>query len=133
MKRYEKNVLRRRMNAKQLCNSLIDLDEINFTSYTDSNSYFLFQIIVDDKIDRDKVLYMLQDHDIGISIHYATPVPLMSYYKNKYGFKIGDFPNAEKYANQTISLPIHPKLSEVDMDYIAFTIKKIIKDLTNES
>ena len=133
MKRYEENVSRRRKNAKQLSNSLIDVNGISFTSYTDSNSYFLFQIIIDDKINRDKVLCMLQDHDIGVSIHYATPVPLMSYYKNKYDYKIGDFPNAEKYANQTISLPIHPKLSEIDMDYIAFSIKKIIRDVTNES
>ena len=30
---------------------------------------------------------------IGVSIHYATPVPLMYYYKNKYGYKKDDFLN----------------------------------------
>ena len=39
---------------------------------------------------------------IGSSIHYATPVPLMSYYKKKYNIKNKDYPNAEKYGNSLI-------------------------------
>ena len=133
MERYKKNVSSRRKNAKKLCNSFENVKGISFTPYTDNNSYFLFQILFDKIIDRDMILFALKEQGIGVSIHYATPVPLMSYYRDKYSFKEGDYPNAEMYANQSISLPIHPKLSEDDMNYIAFNIKKSLTEQTNET
>ena len=132
-KGIKKNVSSRRKNAKKLCNSLENVKGISFTPYTDNNSYFLFQILFDKIIDRDMILFALKEQGIGVSIHYATPVPLMSYYRDKYSFKEGDYPNAEMYANQSISLPIHPKLSEDDMNYIAFNIKKSLTEQTNET
>ena len=132
MDRYEKNVFTRRRNAKRLCDNLRTVSEVNFTEYIDQHSYFLFQIIFDDTIERDKALFLLKEEKIGVSIHYATPVPLMSYYKNKYNYKNGDFPNAEKYANKSISIPVHPKLSLDDIDYISFKLKKIINGIKNE-
>ena len=63
-----------------------------------------------------------------MSIHYATPVPLMYYYKNKYGYKKDDFLNAEIYSNSNISLPVYSNLSKSDINYICKTIKIILKD-----
>ena len=64
----------------------------------EENSYFLFQITVSNKIDRNKLIHQLKDSGIGVSIHYAKPVPLMDYYKNKYGYMPSHFPNAFNYA-----------------------------------
>ena len=66
---------------------------------------------------------MFKNKKIGCSIHYATPVPLMSYYKNKYNYKKGDFPNAEKYGKTSISLPVHQSIN----DSMIKRIYKILK------
>ena len=68
---------------------------------------------------RDYIVSQLQDKGIGVSIHYPKVVPLLAYYKLKYGHKEGDFPKAEEIARTAISLPIGPHLSVKNMKYIA--------------
>ena len=128
MERYESNVTGRRKNAKLYCELLKHINGISFTDYFDDHSYFLFQIILDESINRDKILVGLKENGIGISIHYATPVPLMSYYKNKYGNRIEDFPNAVQYGEQSISLPVHAMLSDEDIEYVCNTLIKLLED-----
>tara|TARA_Y100001968_G_C19400570_1_gene740794 strand:- start:850 stop:1914 length:1065 start_codon:yes stop_codon:yes gene_type:complete len=64
----------------------------------------------------------LRAHNIGVQVHY-TPVHLQPYYIDL-GFSNGDFPQAEDYSKNAISLPIYPYLSNED-----FT--KIINKLDN--
>ena len=52
----------------------------------------------------------------------------MSYYADKYGYKTEDFPNAVSYGNQSISLPVHPKLSSSDIEYVCDTLSIIVKN-----
>jgi len=127
MKRYSKNLAARQRNGKQYCELLKDIDGISYVKYSKDHSYFLFQIILDDNFDRDLVLLGLKKNNIGVSIHYATPVPLMSYYRRKYGYNFDQYPNAVKYGNQSISLPVHPKLIFKDIEYICDTIKGIMR------
>jgi perosamine synthetase len=126
MQRYGENVSDRRKNARVYCELLKNIDGISFTKYSDDNSYFLFQIILDKLINRDKVLLGLKEKGIGVSIHYATPVPLMSYYKNKYGYIAEDIPNAVQYGNQSISLPVHAMLSDEDIEHVCTTLIKTL-------
>ncbi len=128
MRRYNRNVAGRKKNAKLYCTLLKDTNGISFTDYFDDHSYFLFQIVLDQSINRDKVLVDLKENGIGVSIHYATPVPLMSYYKNKYDNKASDYPNAVQYGNQSISLPVHSKLKDSDIEYVCQTLFKILED-----
>ena len=122
MERYSDNVHRRRKNAAQYCRLLEGNKNISFTEYSEQNSYFLFQIILEKSVDRDKIIRGLKESGIGVSIHYATPVPLMSFYKDKYGYEAHAFPNAVMYGNQSISLPIHPDLCNNDIKYVCETI-----------
>ena len=48
---------------------------------------------------------------IGVQLHYS-PVHLQPYYKKTYGFAVGDFPEAERYAREALSLPVYPGLEE---------------------
>ena len=128
MERYGENVSGRRKNARKYCELLKDNNNISFTEYSDENSYFLFQIILAGSFDRDQIILGLKEHGIGVSIHYATPVPLMTYYKNKYGYKAGDFPNAVNYGNQGISLPVHAMLSDEDVEHVCRTLIKILEN-----
>jgi len=128
MERYNDNVAGRRRNARRYCELLKSREDISFTEYSDHNSYFLFQIVLEKSIDRNRVVLGLKENDIGVSIHYATPVPLMSYYKNKYGYKAGDFPNAVHYGNQSISLPVYAMLQEEDIEFICSTLIRILEN-----
>ncbi len=67
----------------------------------------------------------LRNHDIGVQLHYL-PVHLQPYYKNL-GFKVGDFPNAEFYAKNAISLPIYPALKLEEINYIVEVLKNLLR------
>ena len=126
MERYEENLKKRQKNGKYFAKLLADTEAIDFPEYSDDNSYFLFQVILNEQIDRDTILLKLKEKGIGVSIHYATPVPLMSYYRIKYGFEEKDYPNAVKYGNQSISLPVHSKINYNDIEYICSSIQSFI-------
>lgn len=80
----------------------------------------------DGSVDRDAVVAHLTAAGIGTSIHYPRAVPLMGYYREKYGYREGQFPVAEWLAAQTISLPVAPHLSEDDPARIGNAVKDAI-------
>ena len=123
MSRYSNNLAARQINARLYCQLLEGIEGVSFVPFSESHSYFLFQIILDDDFDRDLVLSELKKNNIGVSIHYATPVPLMSYYQSKYGVSSDQYPNSVAYGNQSISLPVHSKLAGEDIEFICHIIK----------
>ena len=52
-----------------------------------------------------------------LHVHYI-PVHTQPFYKNKYGFKVGQFEIAESFYNYEVSLPIYPDLSEQDLNKV---------------
>lgn len=64
----------------------------------------------------------LRSAGIGINLHYI-PVHLQPYYQNK-GFKRGDFPKAESYYREAISLPMYPDLSERQIEQVCGVLKE---------
>ncbi len=81
------------------------------------NAYHLFVIEVENR----KGLYdHLKKNDIYAQIHYV-PVHLMPYYK-QFGWKEGDFPNAENYYKHCISLPMYPTLTVEEQDFVIGTV-----------
>ncbi len=75
---------------------------------------------------RDSILRLLQERMIGVAVNFR-PIHLMSYYKKKYGYKKGDFPIAEKIGASTITIPLYPKLTSEEVNYIIRTINTITK------
>ncbi len=66
----------------------------------------------------------LRNAGIGVNLHYI-PVHLQPFYR-QLGFKAGDFPEAEKYYQEAISLPIYYGLSDQDQDYVINTLKQLL-------
>ena len=84
------------------------------------------------KLDEIKTTHLdvfnsLRASNIGVNLHYI-PVHLQPYYQNNFGFKMGDFPQAEQYYKEAISLPLYPDLTEEQQDYIVETLEGILKD-----
>lgn len=78
-------------------------------------------------IDRNRVVMDLKERGIGTSVHYPQAVPLMAYYRGKYGYRPGRFPVAEWLAAQTISLPVGPHLRAGDPERIAAALREAVR------
>jgi UDP-4-amino-4,6-dideoxy-N-acetyl-beta-L-altrosamine transaminase len=63
------------------------------------------------------VFEQLRSSGIGVNLHYM-PIYLQPYYRNL-GFTKGQCPNAEDYYTQAITLPLHPGLTETDLEKVA--------------
>ncbi len=88
----------------------------------------LYTILVDiDKLkaSRDDVQNALHAENIGIGIHF-TNLHLHHFYRNKYDYKKGDFPNTEFISNRTISLPFSAKLTNKDIQDVIKAVRKVI-------
>ena len=104
---------------KMFSNSSLILPEIN---KKDISSFHLYVIEV--KKNRNRILNTLRNKGILASIHYI-PIHFHPYYQ-KLGFKLGDFPNSEKYYANCISIPIYPKLKREDQDFVIEQVLNLI-------
>ncbi|HOK40998.1 MAG TPA: DegT/DnrJ/EryC1/StrS family aminotransferase [bacterium] len=77
---------------------------------------------------RDKIITELKKHNIISAIHYNLPLHLQPCMKGL-GYKKGDFPVAEKVADEVFSLPMFPELKDEEVFYISDVLKKILKNL----
>ena len=75
-------------------------------------------------INREQIFDELRELGVGVNIHYI-PIHTQPYYQ-KFGFKIGDFPNSESYYNRSISIPLFPDMTKKQQDNVVMAIKKIL-------
>lgn len=66
-------------------------------------------------IDRDRFIHELRERNIGTSVHFI-PVHLHPYYRDKYGYAPADLPVSHATYERIVSLPLHPRLSDRDVD-----------------
>jgi dTDP-4-amino-4,6-dideoxygalactose transaminase len=126
LRRYNENLGKRQANARQYVEELTNSPKVEFPLFSEENSYFLFQAILNNNIDRDLVVVKLREFGIGTSVHYAKPVPLMKYYKDKYDLLEQNYSSAVKYGKQVISFPVHSNMTEEDVTYVCDHLKAII-------
>ena len=75
---------------------------------------------------RHEIIVKMAEAGIACNVHYK-PLPMMTAYKDL-GFDIQDYPNAyERFANE-ITLPLHTKLTDEEVDYVAEQYSKIVKE-----
>lgn len=75
-----------------------------------------------------EVFEALRGAGIGVNLHYI-PVHLQPYYR-ELGFKAGDFPEAERYYAQAISLPIFPAMSDAQQDCVIEQLQRLLGTCT---
>jgi len=76
------------------------------------------------KINRDKLIEKINKHGIGTAVHYI-PVHMHSYYEKKYGYKPDDFPVAKRLSETVITLPLYPRLSDIEVEYIISALNEL--------
>lgn len=80
-------------------------------------------------INRRKIFEKLQNGGLGIQIHYL-PIHMFNLYQKRFGYKTGAFPTAEQYYKETISLPLFPKMTITDVNFVIKTFRNIINKYT---
>ena len=90
------------------------------------SSFHLYVVLVNKKKLRNDLIQLLKINKIFTNIHYK-PIHLQPYFK-KFGFKKGDFKNAEEYYERAISLPIHPNLKKKEVMMIIKKINNFFKN-----
>ena len=75
---------------------------------------------------RNEIITHMAEHGIACNVHYK-PLPMMTAYK-KHGWDIKDFPNAYHYFEEEITLPLHTKLTDEDVEYVMEKFKDIVKN-----
>lgn len=74
---------------------------------------------------RNEIIIKMAEEEIACNVHYK-PLPMMTAYKNL-GFTIVDYPNAyQRFANE-ITLPLHTKLTDEEVNYIIKKYTEIVK------
>ena len=92
----------------------------------DSNFHlYTLQVRDNQRFDRYDLFSFLQKNNYAPMVHYI-PVHLLSYYRQAFGFKPGDFPVAENYYERTISIPLYPSLSDVMVEKVVNDILKFV-------
>ena len=75
--------------------------------------------------DRDTIQQALFKNNIGTGIHFIA-LHLHPYYQEHFGYKRGDFPNAEFISDRTISLPLSAKLTDQDVTDVIEAVTKVL-------
>lgn len=106
-------------------------DEIgvgHLVHYTDSStsSGHLYLTRIPGAIDeqRREIIMRLADLGISTNVHYK-PLPMMTAYRNL-GWDIKDFPNAYDYYRNLITLPLHTRLSDEDVEYVIENFREVV-------
>jgi len=79
-------------------------------------------------LERDAFVDELKRRNIGFSVHYR-PLHMMSYYRDKYGYRPEDFPVAKDAFERMFSLPLHPRLTDEDVEDVIREVKDVASDL----
>jgi len=115
---------RRLENAKYYNKKFHDLPMI--LPKIDDESSHVFHLYVIRVEKRDALQVFLKDRGIQTGIYYPVPLHLQECFAY-YGYKRGDFPEAEKAALTSLSLPVYPELKKAEKDYIVSAVRDFFR------
>ena len=130
LKKLDSFLLKRRDIAEFYNNYLKECENI-ILPLNNSNckhAYHLYPVQVkfdQIRISKKELFEKMKEQNIRLQVHYI-PVHLHPYYRQRFGFKKSDFPIAEKFYEQEISIPIYPLLEKSDAEFISQTIIELI-------
>ena len=130
LKRYPDLLKRRKEIIEKYNEGLADLDVRVLKHYGDdfSSSGHLYLVRLNGKTREEcnKIIIKMAEAGVATNVHYK-PLPLLTAYKDL-GFDIKDYPNAYAMYENEITLPLHTKLSDEEVDYVIDTFRKSLSE-----
>lgn len=131
LSRYQGMLERRRYIIGLYDNALKDLPVAVLKHYGDdfagSGHLYITRLLGRTDEERRAVIVKMAERGIACNVHYK-PLPMMTAYK-ALGFNIKDFPNAYHLFENEVTLPLHTRLSDEDVDYVISNYVDVIKSL----
>ncbi len=115
--------LARRYDA-MLANLPVSTPARNLDSLSAVHLYVIRLSLEDTRKSHREIFISLRERGIGVNLHYI-PVHTQPYYR-ALGFGDGDFPEAERYYQTAISLPLFSSMSEFDQDRVVATLRAVL-------
>ena len=107
-------------NLKEICGVITPFEDPRA-----KHIYHLYPLLLEG-YNRDRFIEKMNDKGIGCSVHFI-PLHLHPIYRSM-GFKKGDYPNAEWVYEREVSLPLYPKMTLEDVDYVNSSVKGLIQE-----
>ena len=129
LRRYDKLVSRRHEIIRKYDEALIPLGFYtlkHFSSHSKSSGHlYITRLPEKYGISRDEFITKLSELGIPTNVHFK-PLPMLSAYK-KLGFNIEDYPNAYNFYKNEVTLPLHTRLTDEQVEYVINCIKQVLK------
>jgi perosamine synthetase len=91
----------------------------------DRRSWFVYVVQLPPEVDRDATIRELRAHGIE-SKPYLPAIHLMSFYRERFGHREGEFPVCEDVARRSIALPFFPELTEVQVEKVTSALRMVL-------
>ena len=131
LSRYQGMLERRRQIIGVYDNALKDLPVAVLNHYgpdfAGSGHLYLTRLLGRTDQERREVIVKMAERGIACNVHYK-PLPMMTAYK-ALGFDIKNFPNAYHLFENEVTLPLHTRLTDEDVEYVISNYCEIIKEL----
>lgn len=104
------------------------LKSLKSVPYPQRHAWHLFVVQLELErltIDRDRFLELLKERNIGAGVHFPA-LHLQPYYQEKWGYRQGDCPNAERASGRILSLPLFPTMNEGDVQDVVWAAAGIL-------
>jgi len=136
LERLDEMLVMRREVAEEYVGRLMDCEDLILPNPPDNNpqafktmSWFVFVVRLNDRyghIERDRIIQGLHRHEVGAA-NYFPCIHLQPFYREKFGYKKGDYPIAESVSNRTIALPFYNRLDRTSIELVVQTLKVMIQ------
>ena len=125
LKRLDENIEKRREISHRYDAAFAGQLRYGVVPHSEGSARHLYQVLVED---RNSVRERLAQRGVGTQIHYEPIIPLQPYYAERFGYEPGDFPQAERYAARTLSIPLYPTLTEIEQNFVIEQILEVVHE-----
>lgn len=133
LERYDSLLVRRKEIIEKYDAALKPLGVETLPHYTDehtSSGHLYITRIPDITVEqRNEIITKMAEKGIACNVHYK-PLPMHTAYKNL-GFDIENYPNAYAHFANEISLPLHTKLTDEEIEYVVKNYTSLVKNVCN--
>ena len=120
--RRRREEISRRYEAAFSKDPHVDFPKVLPNSKSGRNS---FTIWVDQRR-RDEILWETQERGVGVAVNFR-PIHLLSYYRRTFDYPEGMFPVAEEIGGRTITLPLYPRLTDEEVEYVIGEVRQTVR------
>ena len=118
LKIFNEELNKRNTIARQYMNNLKKMFVVPSVSEGNISSWAQFSLLAKNKYQRDKIVIEMGKKRIPIMIYYPVTMHLQTAFKN-FGYKKGDLPKCEEFAERIFSIPMHPYLTQEEIEMVS--------------